>query len=175
MVLGLVSLFVIPTVYYKKVYSCSGISEYDAKIDRKFILDLFQKNMYWLVAENVTDFSAEYVLDTKSRSKRPEDYGNLSIYVHRTSDCKPTGFVAFYKKSFFKGYVLFLVVDEVYRGKGYAKKLLTFSLDKLKEMGCSYAELVTRTSNEKAQKLYKSVGMHEVWRDEGFVKFEKQI
>ncbi len=179
LVFGLVSLFAVPISYYYKnysgSYSCSGIFEYDPKIDRSFILNLFEKNMYWLVAENVTGFSAEYTLDTKSRSKRPEHQGNLQFYVYRTPECKPAGFVAFYKENFFKGKILFLAIDESQRRHGYARKLINFALDKLQEMGLVYVDIITRTNNIGAQNLYKSVGFHETWRDDGFVKLEKSL
>src|SRR5918994_5686929 len=93
----------------------NAIYAYLPQKDRAFILDLFQKNWYWLVSEYSTDFSAEYMLDNKASSRNPSDVGNLSIFVYR--DSEPRGFVAWYKESMFSGRILFLAVDQKYRQK----------------------------------------------------------
>ncbi|MGC2310279.1 MAG: GNAT family N-acetyltransferase [Candidatus Babeliaceae bacterium] len=162
--------------WWHKTTSCTNhIYSYEPDKDRAFILDLFQKDLYWLVSEYVTDFSAEYMLDNRASSRNPADRGNLLMYVYR--DSQPRGFVAYFKK---KGYLplyqlLFLVVPEEFRQKGYGKCLLKFALEDLKKKGCLRVELTTRVSNYPAQKTYLRLGFHETSRDEEFVHFEKDL
>lgn len=149
-----------------------GIYDYNPTTDRAFILDLFKTNWYWLVSEHSVDFSAEYALDNRASSQGETYKNNLTIKVYRVHN-KPVGFVAYYKKTFYKGYILFLAIDETQRAQGYGKKLLEYALDGLKKQGSMVAELITRTNNLKAQSLYKKLGFQEFWRNEGFVRFEK--
>lgn len=153
-----------------------GIGSYTQSVDKAFITQLFKDNWYWLVAGE-GDFSTAYVnniLDNKTPSHDIKERGNLNIFVYH-KDKVPVGFTAFYKKSFYKGFILFLAVDEKYRGKGYARKLLTYAIDQLKSMGSSVVELVTRTDNTKAISLYKSMGFEETWRNNNYVRFQKKV
>lgn len=149
-----------------------NISPYMPKRDRAFILDIFKNDWYWLVSEYSTDFSPEYMLDNRASSKNIEHKNNLSIHVY-LEDKKPVGFIAFYKKNFYKGRILFLDIVPEYRRKNYAQKLLIFACNTLKNEGIRIVDLTTRVSNTKAQNVYKKVGFYELSRDEGFVDFQK--
>ncbi len=149
----------------------TDIVSYQPQTDREFILNLFKENWYWLVSEYSTDFSAEYMLDNRASSKDPFNKNNLTIKVYHV-DHKPVGFVAYYKKTFFKGFILFLAVDEQCRKIGCATKLLSYAIKDLFNRGCSVIELITRVSNISAQSLYHKLGFKEFWRDEDFVRFE---
>ncbi|MFA6066613.1 MAG: GNAT family N-acetyltransferase [Candidatus Babeliaceae bacterium] len=158
--------------YYYTHTAHDGICTYNPTSDRAFILQLFKKNWHWLVSEYSTDFSAEYMLDNKASSQSPEHNNNLSLMVYRV-DNKPVGFTAYYQKSFYMGFILFLVVDEEHRKSGYASKLLDYGIQDLFNRGCTVIQLITRVSNIRAQSLYKKHGFVEIWRDEEFVRFEK--
>lgn len=163
-------------VGYFHVYQCktATISSYNAATDREFILGIFKQDWHWLVSEYSVHFSPDYMLDNQASSKRPEHIGNLTINVLRTCD-GPAGFVAYYKKSFYLGYVLFLDILKEFRGKGYAHMLLVDAVKSLKERGCSKIQLITRTTNLPAQKLYTRFGFIEIERDEGFITYQYSV
>lgn len=152
-------------------YAADGIHAYSGSRDRAAILSLFDANWHWLVSEYSLGFSPEYMLDHAASSQAPEHVGNLSLYVYR-AERKTVGFLAYYLKSPLRGYILFLVVDDAYRGKGYARALMDFGLKKLIDTGVRTIELVTRVSNTPARSLYESSGFVENWRDSGFVHYE---
>lgn len=152
-------------------YAADGIASYAAHRDRSAVLSLFDANWYWLVSEHSLGFSPEYMLDNAASSQAPEHIGNLSLYVYRAGG-KTVGFLAYYLKSPLRGYILFLVVDDSSRGKGYARTLMNFGLKKLTNLGVRTIELVTRVSNNPARSLYESSGFVENWRDGGFVHYE---
>lgn len=168
---GLLSIL-LGTTYYVFSTQTEGIYSYNPTKDRAFILDLFKNNWYWLVSEQSVDFSAEYMLDNQASSHPPKYTNDLTIKVYRVNN-KPVGFVAYYKVSFYKATLLFIVVDEKQQTHGYGKKLLDYALNDLKQQGFFVVELITRTNNLKAQSLYKKFGFKEVWRNDGFVRFEK--
>lgn len=148
------------------------IQDYNPQKDRQFILDIFKDNWYWLVAS--TDFSAEHMLDYRASSKQPQNIGNLTIktYYH---DKQPTGFVAYYTKALYEGWILFLAVDTKYRSQGYARKMLQYAIDDLIKRGSTIIRLITRTNNERGKKLYTGMGFKQVWTDGEFIKFEKPV
>jgi len=155
-------------------YGADGIHSYSAYRDRAAILSLFDANWYWLVSEYSLGFSPEYMLDNSASSQAPEHVGNLSLFVYR-AERKTVGFLAYYLKSPLRGYILFLVVDDAYRGKGYARALMNFGLKKLTDAGVQTIELVTRVSNGPARTLYERSGFVENWRDGGFVHYEYSV
>jgi ribosomal protein S18 acetylase RimI-like enzyme len=155
-------------------YASGAIDAYNATSDRAFILDIFQKNWYWLVSEYSTDFSPEFMLDTRSSSRNIHDRGNLTIKVYHKQGV-PVGFVAYYVKTAYQGFILFLAVDEQYRSRGYARRLMGYALQDLKKRGCIKARLVTRVSNTKGQKVYTGLGFKEVERYNGFITYEKTL
>lgn len=160
---------VLYTSYHKTIVD-SAITNYEPARDRQFLLDLFKKNFYWLVADE--HYNAEYMLDNRA-SMQYGPAGDLTIKVYLV-DNKPIGFVAYHKLSFYKGRVLFLAVDEAHRKKGYAEKLLRYALKALKDDGSAIIQISTRTDNIRAQSLYRKISGKEVWRDESFVRFEVQ-
>ncbi|MCL4361570.1 GNAT family N-acetyltransferase [Candidatus Dependentiae bacterium] len=157
-----------------QVCQSSGIYVYNPQTDRQFVLDLFKKNWYWLVAESSINFSPERVLDLKASSERPEDINKVKNFIYKVNG-KPVGYLAYYLKTFYKGFIYFIVIDAEYRQKGYARKLLEFAIDNLKKENVKSIELITRTNNVRAQTLYKSLGFKEMWRDDGFIKYEKEL
>lgn len=161
------------TLLYKKIYYENNIQNYKASRDRQFILDLFQKNWYWLTANE--NLSPETVLDTSSLSHPDGSHkADLIIKVYLESN-KPTGFIAYYKKKLYQGYVQFIAVDDKYRGRGYAQKLLKYAIDDLKQMGCINIRMLTRMSNYPARAVYTKLGFKERWSNEGYIEYEKNL
>ncbi len=58
----------------------------------------------------------------------------------------------------FVTYIEHVVVDEVYRGKGYGKELIKFAEDSAREEGCNMIELDTDIGHTAAEKLYEKSG-----------------
>lgn len=150
-----------------------GIYDYKASYDREAVLHIFKNNMQWLVASH--DYSVEYMLDTHSSSKELKHKGNLTLKVYRLADNKTVGFLAYHKKNFYEGKVLFVAVDEQFRGKGYARALLSYALDSLKKQGCTVVSLVTRVANERGRKLYTGMSFIQSWTDGYFIGYKKQL
>ena len=159
--------------WYYKSRIASGIYDYDAATDRSFVIDLFKKDWYWLISDySAKTYSVENMLDMKSSSEG--HVGDLILKTYRV-DGKPVGFVAYYPRELFEGYLLFLAVDKNQRAKGYARKMLHYVIDDFKKRGSTVIRLITRTDNEKGQRLYTSEGFKQIWTDGAYIKFEKRL
>ncbi len=153
--------------------SNQGMYDYDPSLDRSFIIDLFKKDLYWLISDySAKDYSVEYMLDNRSSSR--EHPGNLIIKTYRVHG-QPIGFVAYYPKELFEGHILFLSVEKSHRSKGYARKMMNYAIQDLKDRGARVVRLITRTDNIHGQKLYKSMGFKQIWTDGAYVKLEKEL
>jgi ribosomal-protein-alanine N-acetyltransferase len=71
-----------------------------------------------------------------------------------------------------KGRLLFLAVDQDFRGKGYGKILAHRAMKELFNMGADHIALWTRVSNLPAQKIYREIGFKEIFEDNGYLYFE---
>lgn len=147
-----------------------SIAEYVPWRDRAALLEMINKDWYWLIAQGRDEYSPEARIDKRSPSDDPHDEGLLSLKVMRV-DKKTVGFVAYYLKKFYEGVILFLDVASEYRHKGHGERLLRFAVDDLKSNGARVVRLVTRVDNESAQRLYLRTGFSEIERDEQFVTF----
>lgn len=135
--------------------------------DGRPILDLFNKDRYWLTAN--PDTSLEIMFKYRSPNQDPLYRGKLQFRVLREVD-QFIGFVAYYMETAIIGKVLFVAVDPLFRGKHYGEQLLIYAIKELQQMGAAEIRLVTRTTNYPAQKLYTRVGFVEKARDpEGYV------
>ncbi len=163
------------TVTYLYYTQQPDIVDFDEERDTPFILDIFKNDWYWLVSEYSTDFSPMYMLHYRASSKAPENIGNLTIKAMYIKN-QPVGFVAYYKKNFYEGFILFLALLKEFRSKGYAYKLLDHAITDLKSRFVTKIRLVTRTINYPAIKLYKRFGFKETSRDDdGFVYFQYDV
>ncbi len=160
--------------YYYSMSHYTGIVEYKKSRDKVAIVELFNKNWYWLVSEYTKNFSPDYMLDHRAHDKGPEYYGQVSIKV-MLQDGRPVGFISYYKKKFYEGFIWFLAVDQAVRNKKYGQQLLQYTLDDLAKQGVKYVRLITRTTNYPAQAIYKKFGFREFGRDDKFVDFEKVL
>ena len=159
-------------VYY---YSQPQARIYEFQDERDFadVKKLVEDNWYWLIESK--DYQIDFALKNRAPShKDPKYFGKLKINVLRKDD-EFIGFVAYYKKSFFEGTVLFLAIRQEMRGKRYAPELLNYALKQLKNEGAIYATLVTRPSNLSAQAVYTRAGFTETGRDETYVYYEKSL
>lgn len=161
-------------VWYYQSQVSEGICTYEASRDRSFILDLFKKDWYWLVSDYSPDYSPEHMLDYKSSSIEPKYTGNLTIKTYCKGN-KPVGFVAYYMKELFEGYILFLAVDKEARGHGYARTMLSYAIDDLKKRDATVIRLITRTDNTRGRKLYTGMGFEQIWTDGAYIKYEKKL
>lgn len=160
------------SVYYYPS-SSSDIQIFDTARDTSDIHKIINDNWYWLIA--TPDYSIEHMLTTKSPNTRdPQYHGKLQIHVLRKDDAF-IGFTAFYKKNYYLGQVLFIAVEERFRGKRYAQQLLDFAVDELAKQGVTMIHLVTRVDNIRAQALYKRDGFREYNRDDLHVYYEKPV
>lgn len=159
--------------WYYKTHVAEGIYSYEPSIDRAFILDLFKKDWYWLISDYSPDYSPEYMLDNRASSNEPKYIGNLSIKTYR-KEGRPIGFIAYYMKELFEGYILFLAVSKEFRGQGHARKLFSYAVDDLKKRGATVIRLITRTDNVRGRKLYTGMGFNQIWTDGAYVKYEKK-
>ena len=160
------------TTYY--FWPKTGVYEYVAARDRQMILDIFAQDWYWLVAGDRNSFSPERMLDTKSPNKNPEYQGVEHVKVYLVAG-QPVGFVAFYKKKFYEGFLHLLGLQATARGKGYATQLMRTALDALfADPAIMYIKLVTRMNNTAAIKVYERLGFKRAELDGDFVYFRLQ-
>jgi ribosomal protein S18 acetylase RimI-like enzyme len=57
-----------------------------------------------------------------------------------------------------RGWINYLAVLPVYRGNGYARKIMKVIEQKLKEIGCPKINLQIRSNNEDVIKFYEKIG-----------------
>jgi len=139
------------------------IHDFVYKKDADEIVDLFRKNYYWLTANPKT--SPETFVRTRAVTEDPSTTEKLTVKVLREND-KFAGFIAYYKKSFYLGYVLYLGVYEEFRGRGYGERLIRFAIEDLKKMNAKKIKLITRVKNNAARSLYKKVGFKQTAIDD---------
>lgn len=153
--------------YYQRAVSDFQIKKFIKERDTQFILDWFEKDLYWLT--NNPDFSPQYMIDHMSPKKEPEYFGKQNI-VMVYDKSMPVGFGAYYMKNFYEGMVHFVYIDKAYRGKGYSKLLTQYMIDQLIKMGAKSVKLYTRVNNIPARALYKKLGFKESEPDDqGFI------
>ena len=164
------SVIIAGLVYFFPFTKPYQIVDFDEKRDTQSILKMFDQDWYWLVAAQRGEYSPEFMLKHRTDDRNPANFGNLFIKVLRDKD-KTAGFAAYFKKSFYRGFLRFVAVDRAFRGKGYGEKLTRFAVNDLFAMGVGIVELVTRTDNVKARSLYKKIGFTEDHIEDGFVYY----
>ncbi len=154
-------------------FTQSNITPFDNQRDMAEMLALFERNIYWL---DVNPDSSLFKFHMKYRtpSQNPLEFGKLYTRVLREHG-KLVGFVSYYMGKPTVGRVLYVVVDESYRGKRYGQKLLEYAMSDLKKMGARRIKLVTRPHNVPGHALYKRVGFRETRRTDIHSYFEYQV
>jgi len=158
--------------FYQHSQKKDNILVFDDTRDTQDIIDIFTRDRYWLL--NSPDYSVEFMLKYRAATQDIKYLGKLNINVMRSDDSL-IGFVAYYMKKPTKGFLLFLAINPPFRGKGYSSQLVNHALSQLKKMGAHTVNLVTRTDNIRAQKLYARLGFYEEKRDDGYVYYSKYV
>lgn len=182
---GKINRLIIPLVfilaglggYYWFHVKQEPIYSYDAVKDRSSLIKIFKQNMFWLTndpSEQSALQSFEQSLDSASPSQSWLDRGSLVTYVYRDRE-GTKGFISYYPLSSASAKILYIAVDDDYRRRGYAQKLLEYALAELKRKGFKDVELVTRLVNKRAQGLYKKLGFRQTWDDGTLVGFVKTM
>ena len=153
----------------------SGVYSFNDDRNSEFLHDLFKENWYWLVVDKKHIYDEEYVnyfIENKTVRSAPHQYGKNQMKVYFV-DGKPAGFTSFFTRTSYIGKLLFLVVLEEYRGKGIGKKLLNSATETLFEQGCFKVELIVRTENKAAIRLYEGAGFEKYAEDEEAISYRK--
>jgi len=157
------------------VYLFSGdrvpIYDFLPSRDTQPILQMFDKDWYWLVAASRDEYSPEFTLKYRTPDRNPLNFGKLIIKVLRDGD-QTAGFVAYHKENFYKYEFLYLGVGRAFRGKGYGYKLAKYAIQDMFSRGCKLIHLVTRVNNAKARSLYKKLGFTQTLEEDGFVYYQ---
>ncbi len=136
----------------------NGIVDYKVSRDKVAIKKIFHddwKMLYYGDFDKIseTDFNVDFMLDNRSSSQYSA-HSNLILKVLRESG-KTVGFLAYYPKSQYWWHMLFLIVDQDHRGKGYASKLVQFFIDDCVARGAIKLTTFTRLVNTKARAVYE--------------------
>lgn len=147
-----------------------NIRVYDQSRDLPFILDMFDKNWFWLVAQTREEYDPQFDFKHLTWSANPYNFGKLNVRMYYADD-QPAGFIAYYKKNFYEGHVWYIAVKEEYRKKGYAKQLLQYAIQDLFNQGCQIVTLLTRLINTPARTTYTHMGFVETHHDDTFIYY----
>jgi ribosomal protein S18 acetylase RimI-like enzyme len=165
-------------VYYSNLAQ-GPIYDFNPARDTQPIMDIFNKNWYWLLASE--ESSPAFMIKNRTHDTNPMHFGSLHIkvlrennspYFAKASKGRLAGFTAYYMENPQQGRILFLAVDHDFRGKGYGKMLASYAMNELFKMGATHLALWTRVSNLPAQRIYKELGFKEVFDENGYVFFE---
>lgn len=151
-----------------------SIIEYQEAKHKDFIKRQFKENWYWLISS--PDYDVDHMLDTKTpHTYEPQFTGKLKTVVLEDETGNPAGFASYYMRAPAVGDILFIEVDQHFRGKRYAGQLVQHALDELKKMGAQVVKMATRTDNLKAQKVYERLGFPVINQSNGFVHYRKEL
>jgi ribosomal protein S18 acetylase RimI-like enzyme len=159
---------------YSSPAQLNGFADFNYDRDHDAIMDIFDKDYYWLVDRaSSPNFSAQEMMTyLTTRSTDFTTSGKLTIKV-LYDEGKLAGFTAYYMDSFYSGRIRFVAVAREFRSKGYGKLLTGHALEALQKRGAAKVRLITRVNNIPAQKAYRANGMVEMEVEDGFVYFEK--
>jgi ribosomal protein S18 acetylase RimI-like enzyme len=141
--------------------------------DLKQMVELFEKNRNWLTYQKYSDPAFLFVNKTPSyRDARL--MGRMETQVLRDGG-NLIGYACYYIDLENKGKILFVVVDEKYRGKRYAQQLVNLALEYFKKHRVSYVYLATRLDNVRARSAYTRMGFFETERDDTYITYGYQV
>ena len=156
-------------IYHYSSTPKDGIYDFSPTRDTKDMMDIFNKNRYWLLASD--DSSPAFMLKYRTWDANPAHFGKMRIKVLREND-KVVGFTTYHMETPERGRLLFLVVDESARGKGYGTMLAKLAMKELFTIGAEYVVLWTRVSNIRAQRIYRELGFKEKREENEYLYFE---
>jgi ribosomal protein S18 acetylase RimI-like enzyme len=151
----------------------------DFEYDRDFadIMSIFDRNWYWLMPYSREEYDPDYLQNVfawRSPQANPFKKGSLIVKVIRKDD-KVVAFTAYHMKTKTSGFLLFVAVDNDYRGKKYGEALVVYALKAMKDLGAKQIQLNTRIDNVPAQTLYKKMGFKEVMRQGIYVYYTYKV
>lgn len=147
------------------------IVPYNGYRDRAAIWDIFNKNHYWLDVNESVVFAWRLDEQELPESARTKPLYYFAVYREKGIT---KGFVTYHMLDQNTGKLLYLAVDEKYRGHGIARLLEQYALKKLESLGAMKIITGTRSDNLPAQKLYETSGFKReaVQKDPAFVDYE---
>lgn len=157
-----------------KIYAsdCNkSISNFDLIRDKEGLQNIFKNNWKALTGEDL--FCPEYVqglMHNRKLDKTMPSIGLLDIKVVIEND-KLAGFTAYYMETLEKGIVLFLAVENDFRGKGYGKILMQHAMRDLLSKGSRSIGLWVSETNFPAKKIYEGLGFCETCVRKGNVLY----
>jgi len=147
----------------------TGTSEQTALIKKQF-----KDNWYWLITSS--NYDVDYMLSTHSpNTYEPKYTGKMKIKVLYNEEGVPVGFGTYYMRNAAHGEVLFIAIDNAFRGKHYAEKLVNYAINDLRAMGAKTVKLLTRTDNKPARKLYERLKFTQTHSSPTHVYFRKDF
>ena len=158
--------------YYR--HATPRLYEFEYARDMQTISSRFDRDWYWLIPGDRDSYSPEDTFRYKMPHQNPLYVGRLAIKVMRQKG-QLIGFVAYYMKSPTLGFLNFVVVDPVFRGKRYAEQMVQHAVDDMIKRGAKKITLLTRPSNIRARQVYKRLGFKEVREDDTFVYIERDV
>jgi ribosomal protein S18 acetylase RimI-like enzyme len=160
-----------------RYYGCMGedaIQQYQPAQDRYAVEQIFEQNWYWLINVPYKEALASFTEDLdKVTSLYERQKPDVRQWIVFKEDGTVKGFAVYYIKKPGIGKILFLAVDERYRGHGLAQRLIQRAMEALEKAGCKTIEIVVRVENFRAQNLYRKVGFETVKTDETFMYMER--
>lgn len=152
--------------YFHAPASDITFQDFNYERDAKEVLEVINKDRYWLFGN--PDYSAEFMLKYRARQQDIMTAGQLNIKVARDAKGHYLGFTAFYMKPGNLGHILFVDVNPLYRRQGNAEKFVHYAMSELKAQGAVAVQLLTRSDNERARRLYTRLGFKLVDSIEGY-------
>lgn len=151
----------------------SSIRPFNQDKDFISLTKLINANKFFL-SEN-PNFPTEKFLLWRAPAFDPSKKGQARLEVIEV-DGVTAGFISFYRKSLYEGYIWLLAVDSAFRSQGLGKQLMQFAEKELKKQGVRYIRISTRTINKPALKLYKNLGYvtEELYEERGMINLIKR-
>jgi len=167
-------IFVVGVALFVSRGSCSPssgivLTDYNLARDYDQLIALFERNRYWLTTD--PNSPTEYIFTHLSPRPDSRYHGQMTVKILR-SNGDLAGFVSYYMKRNDVGFILYLGIDERYRGKHLADRLMKHAMDDLLSRGAKRIELITRPTNISAQTVYNRLGFRERGRDNVYVFYE---
>lgn len=134
--------------------------------NKPFITQEIKANREVLIPET-PDYDIDFFLDTKTPSPIPyyaQYTGKVIIKVLYYNN-QEVGFGSCYMRTKKCGDIIFVAVNENFRGKRLAEIIIKTQIDDLKKQGAQRVELWVVKANEPACKLYTRLGFKESTKD----------
>lgn len=161
--------------YWYFVGRNNAVQDYLPARDRSALEAIFEQNYYWMInipyKEALEDFGHD--LDGVEHKNGGDKTSTYHWLVYRENGVVK-GFATYFFKPGDIGKILFLAVDEKFRGAGCAKRLMQRTIERLEQGGAKVIEIVVRTENYRAQNLYRKLGFVTAGVEEEFVHMERR-